>query len=617
MEREPTTHSGGQQLGRRIFLATLIVSLGGCQNLIQRGQSPDSVTSANPFSKKKIEGTRYVRDICGVFGLDYKLVHGIGLAVDLDGTGSAPIESGQRKYLVEALNKNRAIDDVQALIKSSDTELVIVQGKIPPGTQEGDSYDLEVVTMKSSDAESLENGMVLQTELRPIARLGRGMKRGGIAGLARGRILVNSMFDARDDAESNVHGVILGGGKAMEDRPIGLRIQSKKFDQTTSVLISNAINHRFTQDSRLGKDHVASPKTDRVIYLDVPSNYRHNLGRYVSVILEMSFQETREDRQKRMVNLVRDLSNPTTASAAAIQLEGLGVDGIPVLKKALKHQDYEVSFRAAESLAYSGITDGIETLRKVAETEPAFRWHAFAALVSLDVPESTEAIKSLLHVRSPETRYGAFQSLLVQSPTDPIVNGEWLGGDFYLHRVESDGEPMIHISRLKRPEIVVFNDAQSFKEMFLYVDSGLTVKANGNGTVTIKRYSAEFGDEVQTCSSRVTDVIEILGRIGVGYADQLKMLRKASDSKMLPGRLVVNATPKLGRTLARGENEPEPEKSKRFMSDSLPELFRTHNNVNENKSVGSSLAPDSDGSESATTTTSRLSKFKSWFTGSD
>lgn len=609
----PIQSSAGK-VGRRLFLAGLVLTASGCQNMIKRGQSPDG-NMLSKYSQKKHDGPRYVRDVCGIFGLDYKKVHGIGLAVDLDGTGSAPLESGQREHLVKELRKNRDIEDIENLLKSTSTELVIVEGKLPPGIQAGDTFDLEVVTMHASEAESLANGMLVRTELRPMVQLGRGMERGNISGMARGRVLINSLFDARKDKESDLHGVILGGGKATEDRPLGLRIQSSDFNQKTTTEIQLAINSRFTMDSSLGRDGVATAKTDRLINLKVPTNYKHNIGRYVSVIHHMAFAEKTEDRKKRIIDLGRELSDPSQAGLAALKLEGLGRDGEPVLQQALKHADLEVRFRAAEALAYLGSAEAVEVLELAAREEPAFRWHAFAALSSLDETSATNAIKNLLHVQSAETRYGAFQALLAQSPSDPIVNGKWLAGDFYLHQVQSDAEPMIHFSRVKRPEIVVFNADQAFADHLLFVTSGLTVQANGNKTITIKRYSVEFGNEAETCSTRVVDVLELLGELGVGYSEQLKFLREAKDASALPGRLVVNATPKLGRSIARGRDELEPEKSKRYVNTSLPELFRTHKNSADQESiVAAEDEPSQPDAEPETKKPTAFAKMKSWFT---
>ena len=594
-----------------LFFSFCVVMLSGCQHMIRRGQSPDSEVSKPKYSKKEFKGTRIIQEVCGIYGLDYEMVHGIGLAVDLKGTGSAPVDSGQRTFLINELKKNQSVEDIETVLKSDETELVILQGKIPPGTRKGDRFDLEVVTMHSSEATSLENGLVLTTELRPIARLGRGLQRGHIAGTATGRILVNSLFEARSDSEADVHGTVLGGGIAQKDRNLGLRIQSTEFNQKTTLQIAHAINQRFQRDSDFGKDGVAEAKTDRIVELKVPANYRGNIGRYVSVIHHMAFQESEQDRQKRMIELVRAISDPAQAGLAALKLEGMGKKAIPMLKKVLDHQDMEVKFRAAEALAYLKQPIGIPVLQEVARKEPRFRWHALAALASFEETSATKAIKELLHVKSAETRYGAFRALREQAPQDPLAEGHWFGGDFYLHTIESNAEPMVHFARLKRPDIVVFNDQQVFEDNLLFVEAGLTIAAEGPGQISIKRYSAEFGSEFQTCTNRVSDVIATLGSMGIGFADQLKFLREVHSDGMLNSRVVVNASPKLGRNIAQSNNASN-KKSTDSVRNRLPEMFRDYDHVSAQASEKPIETTDREDSGSSTT----IGKLKNWFAGS-
>ena len=56
-------------------------------------------------------------------------VYGIGLATGLPGTGSAPIESGQRDHLQRELQLTNDIDTVKELLADKNTELVIIEGR--------------------------------------------------------------------------------------------------------------------------------------------------------------------------------------------------------------------------------------------------------------------------------------------------------------------------------------------------------------------------------------------------------------------------------------------------------------------------------------------------------
>ncbi len=386
MRLQNETERGQGQLmrvGRRVFLAGLVVTATGCNNMINRAQSPDDAALVKLVDEKE-DKTKYVGDICGIYGLNFAKVEGIGLAVALDDTGSSAEPSGQRDHLLRELESNRNIDNAKSLLSDSDTEIVIMQGMLPPGIREGENFDLEVITLPSSKATSIENGMILQTRMRPMARLGRGVKEGHVTALGKGRILVDALFEVRQDESNHLHGIVLGGGKALENRPLGLTIRTEHYSPKTTTLMSRAINARFTTVGEAGRQGVAEPKTDRKIELVVPNNYLNNVGRYLAVINNIAYNEPVSQRVERMEKLDRQLREPATSGKAAIRLEALGRDGIPALKRALRHDDLEVRFHAAEALAYSGQSDGIDILKNAVEVEPAFRWHALTALASLD-----------------------------------------------------------------------------------------------------------------------------------------------------------------------------------------------------------------------------------------
>jgi len=247
-------------------------------------------------------------------------------------------------------------------------------------------------------------------------------------------------------------------------------------------------------------------------------------------------------------------------------------------KKASRHSnDLEVQFHAAQALAYSGHADGVDILVKAAKDEPAFRWHAMTALASFDDVSTGNGLSELMQVESAETRYGAFRAMRARSANDPLVSGDWLAGDFHLHEIPSDASPMIHFSRAKRPEIVLFGHDQTISDDFLHVETGLTVRGNGNGTVSVNSYSAKYGEEKIVCSNKVSDVIRTLAKLDFGYGALMRMFRNANQTDTLNTRLVVNAVPKLGRTYSPDESigQLAPEKSERYVAEPLPELFRT------------------------------------------
>ncbi len=561
------------RLSRRLLLAMFVVSVPGCKNFVERAQSPDHQILQMDESRK--DGVRYIGDACSIGGLSYAKIEGIGLAVGLDGTGSNPRPSGQRDYLVQEIESKSDGIDVEKMLASPGTELVLMQGLLPPGIRKGEKFDIEIRTLRNTDATSLENGVVLQTRMKPMANLGGTVKLGHVNALGKGTILVDALFETRKDQPNHLHGYILGGGLALEDRKLSLVLNGKEVEAKTSTQISLAINERFTKVDKGGRHGVAEPKTDRAIELDVPESYRHNIGRYLQVITHLAFAETSGQRLSRLEKLEREILEPGRAGEAALRLEALGKDGVPVLRRALRSPELEVRFHAAQALAYLGEIDGLDELRMVAESEPAFRWHALTALASIEDIEAGLALTDLMHLKSAETRYGAFRAMRARTPETALARGSGLS-DFFLHRIPSDAEPMLHFSRSKRAEIVVFGEGQTVDEDFLHVESGTTVKGIGNGKVSITRYRVDGSEDRQICSNRVGDLIEALAKSGLSYGDLLKLFRESKNAGTLNSRLVVNAVPRLGRTFIAGESDEElpPEQSERYVAEALPELFQ-------------------------------------------
>lgn len=603
-------------IGRRSFLAGLLLASSvGCKNFVQRGQSPDrlSLQIPEPKRKSKSEGG-LIGESCGVYGINFAKVEGIGLAFGLQETGSNPKPGGQRDYLVRELQSMQLDAKIETLLEGKDTELVFLKGLIPPGAQRGDKFDLEIGTMRSTEGTSLEFGTVSRTALKPIEQLGRAMQKGNVVGFGSGRILVNSLFESRKDRSNELNGYILGGGTLIEDREFGLKLEDSKASMRNSVGMVKAINARFTYTDRTGRHGVADPKSDNFVKLVRPQEYRNNFGRFLQVVLNMAFLESPSQRLERMERLEQEMLDPEQAEIISLQLEAIGQDALPILRRVLRHDDLEVKFHASQALAYMGESDGISILRTVAEKEPAFRWHAFKALSTIKDPEATQALKQLLHTKSAETRYGAFQALLDQAPNDPLVEGRQLG-DFRFYRIASNtANPMIHFSRSGRAEIVIFGENQTVSSEFLYVQPNLTVQGTPNQTVTITRHDVK-GDRRMVVSNQVGDLIEGLHQAGVFYGEQIKIFSQAKNNGTLNSRLAINAVPRLGRTYIAGqkfEEETVGTETDNYLRDPLPDLATRKKS--SRRTVRSADTEETDEGDSESNFNA-IDRVKTWFTG--
>lgn len=534
------------KIGRRLFLAGVIASTFGCQNVVRRGQSTDEPINVGKYENSIFKpGPRQIGEISSFFGLDSVKVYGIGLATDLQGTGSAPIESGAREHLQRELRLTNSVANVKELMTDKNTEMVIIEGRIPPGARAGDRFDLQAVTMAESEGSSLEGGIILKSRLRKMAKLGNSVKKGSVSATGSGPLIIKSLVSDTDEREDALHAVIPAGGKALTDRALGIQLRDKTYNQKTALQITQAINKRFRYRTSLGHDGVSEPKTDREIELKVPQVYRNNVGRYASVLSQLFFSESNSQLQERLASLEVNIGDPARSGLAAMQLEAIGDKAKPALQAALKHRDLEVRFHAAEALAYMGVADGISELVAAAKAEKSYRWHAFAALAAMESRESANVLSEFFNQPEIELRYGAFKAIRQQNEDDPIVVGDFLVDQFFLHEVDSTAEPTVHFSTHQRPEIVIFGSKAALNDKFIFVESGLTIKGENNGTLSLTAYSTEFIKQQRSCSVHVADLVRTLAELGYGFSSQLKIIRQASQGGFLNAEFAINAAPKI------------------------------------------------------------------------
>ena len=573
-----------QNLGRCSFLtgvAALIVAgmmTTGCNNFIKRAQSPDD-DELQQFEDKSPAGPKYIAETCGMWGMDYARIEGIGLLMGLDGTGSHAKPGSYRDHLFEELNTHKdKIKHPRELFESKNTEMVVVRGYVPPGARKGDPFDVEISMVPNMDGTSLDDGTLFRTRLRPLVNFTnhRRLKEGFVLGLAEGPVLVDSVFESRQDSGNELQGWILGGGEATKDRELGLNLRTQNYGPKTTTLISRAINARFTSLTPNGRQGMAKPKNYKTITLLLPDIYQHNIKRFSQVMANVRYNETAQQRVDRLDELARQMTNPATCTQAALRLEAIGRDAVPTLKRSLTNPDMELRFRAAEALTYCGHSEGLSILKEVAEVEPAFRWHAITALATSEETDASLYLEQLTQAESAETRYGAFHALRIRNPEHPLVYGNRFP-DFFMHSVPTDASSMVHFSRSKRPELVVFGDAK-VSDDFLYVETGTTIRSAGRGKLKLIHYSKEHGREEVYCSTQVKDLVVALSNHDFTYGSILRILRKARKDETLLARLVVDAVPGSNRQY---EDSPTPEESTHYVAEAPPELFRNGSELQE------------------------------------
>ena len=184
--------------------------------------------------------------------------------------------------------------------------------------------------------------------------------------------------------------------------------------------------------------------------------------------------------------------------------------------------------------------------------------------------------RKLLDVASAQTRYGAFRAMWAMRTRDPAVEGEYLGGQFGYHVLDTQGPPMIHVTRSYRPEIVLFGREQRL-EPPLVLDAGrsILVKATADDRVVVSRFEVGQPDQKRIVSTRVDDVIRTIVELGGTYPDVVQALQQAKNSRALAGRFAVDALPDQDRSYERKTESGTPSDAHYEVANPLPNLFST------------------------------------------
>jgi hypothetical protein len=529
------------------FLGSLTV-LAACSwlgNGIMRSQSPEEKEEKKPTG-------RLVGDIVAPFGLYPVRVEAVGLVTGLHGTGSDPGPSNLRQKLIDEMQV-RGVNNPNAILASKNCSLVLIRASLRSGIQKGDRFDVEVCVPKESETTSLRGGYLLETRLGELGAMGDGMyHEGRIYGKAEGPVLVDPAADPQKDRVLSCRGRILGGGIALQSRPLALVLSPGNQTVVNSSRVAEAVNHRFHTYHNGLQIGMAKAINNELIELKVHPRYEDNIPRYVEVVRSLALTESSPQRMARLTSMKKMLRKPETAAKASLQLEAIGVEGIPILLEAVGSKDLEVRLYAAEALAYLDRTEAAKPLGELAVQEPAFRVYALTALSAMQDYAAAEQLRGMLSSSSAETRYGAFRALNAMSIRDPMTTDAKLGKDFSYYALDVEGPPMIHVTRSRKAEIVLFGKDQEFLSP-LAVNAGnqIMITSVGPNEISVGRFAPGEADQKRLVSNKVDDVVRAIVELGGAYPDVVQALQEAKATGGLSGRFEVDCLPEAGRTYQR------------------------------------------------------------------
>ena len=372
-------------------------------------------------------------------------------------------------------------------------------------------------------------------------------------------------------------GRVLGGGKVKKESPYMLIINEKRKSIRTAQILEKVINERFHQSEAGEQKGASTAKNDGLLVLRVPPAYHQNQERYFRVVQLLPMVDTPALRAQRMAAWGKDLLNPRTSGVAALKLECIGLTAVETLQAGLKSPDENVRFFAAEALAYLDDPSGAEALGETAIHLPKFRAYALAALAAMDQSAAHVKLRILMSEPDNELRYGAFNALRTLDPHDPSLGSVRVLDDprseeqqdepqdsmamalaassrrprvddpFALYIVDSEGPPVIHISRTRRSEIVVFGRSQKLlPPIVLGTGAILLNAADKDEELEISKIvPSKFKDsDIKFRTSLdLPEMIRRVANLGATYPEVVSILEAANRQRNLPGSLVVDAVP--------------------------------------------------------------------------
>lgn len=551
--------------------------------------------------------TPLLADYMSVQGNTLITLRGVGLVMGLNGTGGDPAPSALRTQLQNEMTR-RNVPDGKRILASQDTALVVVTAYLPAMVRKGQRFDVRVAIPPQSKATSLKGGWLLETRLFEEQVVeGRGALKGHEYAVAGGAILTNLGVKSSPEERQGelMYGTIPGGALSRTERDLSIVLRREKKGFRNSKRIADAVSERFNRYNNFGqKIPCAEAKQDDLINLKVHPKYVNNFPRYQAVIRSIAFNESDVARRIRVEKLARDIMDPEKAQTAALQLEAIGTNGIPFLRDALDSTDFEVRFQAAQALAYLGEANGIDVLREAAANEPAFRVYALVAMSVIDDADSVIALRELMDSPSMETRYGAFRALKELDPNDPWMRPTVFENRFLLHVIDTPEEPMVHVTRRRSPEVVVYGADQKMR-LPAVLNAGRHIRvigATGDHEVDVIHYQLNEEPKRRRVANRVVDIIVACGDLGATYPDIVQLLIEAEQQHNYVGQFGIDRMPQAGRmylsTSGKSTEEADANKdlddgkqigNKRLMPEMFDELDEEELRENESEEKLSNL----------------------------
>jgi len=479
-----------------------------------------------------------------IFASDAIPINGYALVGGLNGTGSsecpAQIRTYLQKYILQRLAGAKV--NVDDLISSPDTAVVIVEGMIPPAASKNQRFDVRVTALPGTQTTSLEGGWLYGVDLFEARQGGAGIKP---FAAAEGPVFTDSAQDPRA-------GYVLGGGTVVEEYKVNLALRLPDYRIVSQI--RNRINERFGNE-------IAVALAPGSIELRIPTKYLEAKGRFIQLVRATYIVESPELTEKRIMTHIEKLAGSKDKNASEIALEAIGNAAMPKLAALLNSSDPEVRLRAARCMFNLGDQKGRESLWGIAtDKKSSYRLEAVDALVNTSAGQDvTSMLQSLLRDEDLSIRLIAYENLVRLK--DVTVSRKLIANSFYLDQITQTGKPAILVSRRNQPRVALLGaPVYCRSNVFVETPDGaitINVPAGEKYATIIRKHPRRPDTIIQLKSSLdLSDVIETLCRepltptaqggpgLGVPYSTLVGLLNKMVDSGAVQAEFYAGPLPK-------------------------------------------------------------------------
>lgn len=483
-----------------LFFLCLVVS-----GLLISCDSSQDPSAQQPPVQISLDNT--IADLARVVESPAVAVRGFGIVAGLFGTGSSECPPQLRqeleKYIWQQIPDAGTINP-RRFIDSLDTAVVEVLGVIPPMAVAGQSFDVVVRPLSSTQTTSLAGGHLYTTDLKEMSRFTQFNQYAKTIARAQGPI-----FADRSTLADEPSWYILGGGYPLSDTNVSLLLNQPNF--IAAGAIRNRINERFGAKT-------ANAVSAGEILLFIPEKYRYDKPRFVTMIRQMYLAEHSTLRERRINALIMQLQKEPDKLIPETALEAIGKAALDELAPLLKSDDDALRFHAARCMSNIGDNRALPVLREFV-FDPQSPWCGDALRTIGRNASLSTADPILLRALAQEDmqfRLIAYETALAAKSSH--VSRMLAAGNFFVDRVSCGGPKVIYALRKDRPGIVIFGaPVRCSDNIFLRSD---------NGEVTL---NARPGDKFISVSRTHPNRPRVIGPIASGF-ELSQLIRAMAES---------------------------------------------------------------------------------------